>query len=193
MEGAGFTRGCPDFAFTVLTYAAVSLLKIVPFDLAPLSGHSYKYVVSLARKAADVLARAAVTPDHLPASQSILLTRLISSRMSTVPPTTDGLSTTSLQHLGDSGASEMTKAGQASGTFDAKVWPIMSSSLVANHPNDITGIFSPQTSFIAPDRLDFTNWYNSGQIYPESNENQSSTFEPFQDYQATEYTHDSIW
>lgn len=76
LESPGFTRGCPDFVFTVLTYAAVSLLRVTQPQFAYLEPDRTQ-VFSTARKAADMLARSAMTPDHLPASQSVFLSRLI--------------------------------------------------------------------------------------------------------------------
>lgn len=69
-------RGCPDFVFTVLTYAAVSLLKAVE----PQFGHldpDRGAIMELARHASAILGRSAMSPDHLPASQSVFLSRLI--------------------------------------------------------------------------------------------------------------------
>ena len=76
LEAPGLTRGCPDFVFTVLTYAAVSLLRATDATYAHLDPHR-PTIFLLARKAADMLARAAMTSDHLPASQSMFLSRLI--------------------------------------------------------------------------------------------------------------------
>lgn len=76
LEGPGFTRGCPDFVFTVLTYAAVSLLRVTQPQFAYLEPPRNQ-IFQTARQAADMLARSAMTPDHLPASQSVFLSRLI--------------------------------------------------------------------------------------------------------------------
>ena len=76
LESPGFTRGCPDFVFTVLTYAAVSILKASEPRFCHLDPHR-PTLFMLARKAADMLGRAAMTPDHLPASQSVFISRLI--------------------------------------------------------------------------------------------------------------------
>lgn len=79
------TRGCPDFVFTVVTYGAVSLLKSLEPRLAQLDpSPDREALLALAQSAADMLACAAVTSDHLPASQSVFLSRLIQTR-STVP------------------------------------------------------------------------------------------------------------
>ena len=75
-DAAGLTRGCPDFVFTVLTYAAVSLLKATQAQFSHLEPDRPTIFLH-ARKAADLLARAATVPDHLPASQSVFLSRLI--------------------------------------------------------------------------------------------------------------------
>lgn len=81
------TRGCPDFVFTVVTYGAVSLLKSLEPRLAALEPSPDRTaVLALARSAADMLARAAVTSDHVPASQSVFLSRLIQARSK--PPRT---------------------------------------------------------------------------------------------------------
>ena len=85
LESQGLTRGCPDFVFTVLTYAAVSLLKATEPIYAHLDPHR-PTLFSLTRKAADMLARAAMTPDHLPASQSMFLSRLIEVKSSVAKP-----------------------------------------------------------------------------------------------------------
>lgn len=72
----GLVRGCPDFVFTVLTYAAVSLLKA----LEPQFGHldpDRDAITKLARKAAEILQRSAMSPDQLPASQGVFVNRLI--------------------------------------------------------------------------------------------------------------------
>lgn len=84
LEGPGFTRGCPDFVFTVLTYAAVSLLRVTQPHFAYLEPDRTQ-VFATARKAADMLARSAMTPDHLPASQSVFLSRLIEVKSTEVP------------------------------------------------------------------------------------------------------------
>lgn len=78
----GFTRGCPDFYFTVLTYAAVSLLRTLQAQFATLEPKR-DIVLHLARKAADILGRSAATPEHLPASQASFLSRLIEIRAAT--------------------------------------------------------------------------------------------------------------
>lgn len=75
------TRGCPDLVFTVVTYGAVSLLKALEPRLAALEpAPDRDAILTLARSAADMLARAAVTADHVPASQSMFLSRLIQAR-----------------------------------------------------------------------------------------------------------------
>jgi hypothetical protein len=79
VESTGLTRGCPDFVFTVLTYAAVSLLKALQPQFSHLDPNRPS-ILATARKAADMLARAAMTPDHLPASQSVFLSRLIEAK-----------------------------------------------------------------------------------------------------------------
>jgi hypothetical protein len=78
-ESSGFTRGCPDFVYTILTFAAVSLLKCTQSQFSHLDPDRSS-VLSFARKAADSLARTATTPDHLPATQHAFLTRLIDQR-----------------------------------------------------------------------------------------------------------------
>ena len=78
-ESPGLTRGCPDFVFTVLTYAAVSLLRATQSQFAHLEPNR-DTIFGPARKAADMLARAAMVPDHLPASQSVFLSRLIEAK-----------------------------------------------------------------------------------------------------------------
>lgn len=81
LSSPSLTRGCPDFVFTVVTYGAVSLLKSLEPRLAALEpSPDRSAVLLLARSAADMLARAAVTSDHLPASQSVFLSRLIQAR-----------------------------------------------------------------------------------------------------------------
>ncbi|KAL1408026.1 hypothetical protein Q8F55_004823 [Vanrija albida] len=69
-------RGAPDTVFTVLTYAAVALVHSVALG-GKSSSNNKAAVLALARRASDVLARAAMTPDHLPAAQSVFLSRLI--------------------------------------------------------------------------------------------------------------------
>ena len=76
LDAPGITRGSPDFVFTVLTYAAVSLLRALQVQYAHLEPDRGK-ILDLARKAADMLARSAMTGDHLPAGQSVFLSRLI--------------------------------------------------------------------------------------------------------------------
>ena len=76
IQHPGLTRGCPDFVFTVLTYAAVSLIRATQTQFAHLEPDRPS-IFSLARKAADMLAQAAMVSDHLPASQSVFLSRLI--------------------------------------------------------------------------------------------------------------------
>ena len=80
LDSPGFTRGCPDFIFTVLTYAAVSLLRVTQPHFAYLKPDRDK-IFSRARKASDMLARSAMDPDHLPASQSVFLRRLMESNL----------------------------------------------------------------------------------------------------------------
>jgi hypothetical protein len=86
LEIPGFTRGCPDFVFTVLTYAAVSLLRVTQPHFAFLEPDRARIIAS-ARKASDILARSAMTPDHLPASQSTFLSRLIEVKSAEIPVT----------------------------------------------------------------------------------------------------------
>jgi hypothetical protein len=76
LESTSLTRGCPDKLFTILTYGAVSLLKALQPQFAHLEPNRPS-ILSTARQAADMLARAAMTPDHLPASQSAFISRLI--------------------------------------------------------------------------------------------------------------------
>lgn len=83
-EGAGFTRGCPDFIFTFLTFAAVSLLKGTQQQYAHLEPNRHS-LFALARKASGILSRSAATPDHLPAIQHSFLTRLIDARSRITP------------------------------------------------------------------------------------------------------------
>lgn len=60
----------------MLTYAAVSLLKATEARFAHLDPHRPTIFMS-ARKAAEMLSRTAMTPEHLPASQSVFINRLI--------------------------------------------------------------------------------------------------------------------
>lgn len=83
-ESAGLTRGCPDFIFTFLTFAAVSLLKSTQPQYAHLEPNRHS-LFSLARKASGILSRSAATPDHLPAIQHSFLTRLIDARSKITP------------------------------------------------------------------------------------------------------------
>ena len=83
-EAAGLTRGCPDFIFTCLTFGAVSLLKCVKPQYAHLNPDR-GLLITLARKAADILARSAATPDHLPAIQHSFISRLIDTRSKSAP------------------------------------------------------------------------------------------------------------
>ena len=76
LESTGLIRGSPDFVFTVLTYAAVSLLRALQTQFAHLEPDR-DGILATARRAADTLARCAMTSDHLPASQSVFLSRLI--------------------------------------------------------------------------------------------------------------------
>ncbi|BEJ11400.1 hypothetical protein CspHIS471_0108220 [Cutaneotrichosporon sp. HIS471] len=81
LSAPNLTRGCPDFVFTVVTYGAVSLLQVLEPRLAALEpAPDRDAILALARQAADMLARAAVTADHVPASQSMFLSRLIQVR-----------------------------------------------------------------------------------------------------------------
>lgn len=84
LESPGFIRGCPDFVFTVLTYAAVSLLRVTQPRFAHLEPDRGRIFAS-ARKASDMLARSAMTPDHLPASQSVFLSKLIDVKSAEIP------------------------------------------------------------------------------------------------------------
>jgi hypothetical protein len=87
LDSPGFTRGCPDFIFTVLTYAAVSLLRVTQPHFAYLEPDRNK-IFTMARKASDMLARSAMNPDHLPASQSVFLRRLIEAKSAEAPTST---------------------------------------------------------------------------------------------------------
>lgn len=60
--------------FTILTYAAVSVLKTASIAL-----EGFEPDLRSASRAADILSRAALSPDHLPATQHALITRLIAS------------------------------------------------------------------------------------------------------------------
>lgn len=75
-EGVGYTRGCPDYVFTILTFAAVSLLKGTEAHFSHLQPNKTA-LTALARKASGILSRSATAADHLPAIQHSLLTRLI--------------------------------------------------------------------------------------------------------------------
>ncbi|GMK54789.1 hypothetical protein CspeluHIS016_0113750 [Cutaneotrichosporon spelunceum] len=81
LSAPNLTRGCPDFVFTAVTYGAVSLLQALEPRLATLEpAPDRDAIFALARQAADMLARAAVTADHVPASQSMFISRLIQVR-----------------------------------------------------------------------------------------------------------------
>jgi hypothetical protein len=80
-ERTGYLYGCPDFVFTVLTYAAVSLLKVLkPRTASIATTHSStdrQEIIDRVRRTSDMLFNAAMSPDQLPASQSAFLSRLI--------------------------------------------------------------------------------------------------------------------
>jgi hypothetical protein len=59
-----------------LTYAAVSILKTTQLQVDGFASDDHS-VTALARRASDILAQAACTTDHLPASQSSLISRVI--------------------------------------------------------------------------------------------------------------------
>lgn len=81
-------QGCPDFVFTAITYGTVSLLKTLEPRLSKLNSVVGRdTVLALSRRASEVLGRAAVTRDHLPASQSSFLSRLVQIRSQ--PPALD--------------------------------------------------------------------------------------------------------
>ena len=72
--------GAPDPVFHFITFAAVSLLR--PLQIrSELVEFDHDRCLQVARQAADLLGRAAVTPDHMPAGQSVLLNRLIQVKM----------------------------------------------------------------------------------------------------------------
>ena len=82
LEGTGFSRGCPDYIYTILTFGAVSLLKGTQKRFKGLKA-DHSILIGTARKAASILARAATSSDHLPAALNAFLTRLVQSRTQT--------------------------------------------------------------------------------------------------------------
>ena len=107
-EGKGFTRGCPDFVYTTLTFAAVSLLKGTQAQFAHLEPDRAA-LLSLARKAADILARTATTSDHLPASQHAFISRLIDKRSAEPQPLPTTLQPMDFQAFGQSIDQDLSK------------------------------------------------------------------------------------
>ena len=83
-EAKGLTRGCPDFIYVILTFAAVSLLKLTQPQFSHLDPDC-KALLELARRAAGILARTATAADHLPSTQNVFLSRLIDARSQEQP------------------------------------------------------------------------------------------------------------
>ncbi|KAK4687227.1 hypothetical protein P7C73_g2891, partial [Tremellales sp. Uapishka_1] len=88
LEATGLIRGCPDFLFTVLTYATVSLLKATQSQFSHLEPN-ITHLFAIATSASSVLARSATASDHLPASLSVFISNLIRPRVETEARTMD--------------------------------------------------------------------------------------------------------
>lgn len=151
-ELPGLTRGCPDFVFTVLTYAAVSLLKATQHQFSHLEPNR-STIFHLARKAADMLARAAMAPDHLPASQSVFLSRLI--EVKTHEPMRETVTfepePIDFEAFGNSINEDQTKTlwPPMPGTdFEGSIMPTISALTDGNQPTDLS------------------SWVAQNQVYP---------------------------
>jgi len=72
-------RGAPDFVHAAMTYAATSLLRCTQSRFSHLHINRQS-ILATARRAAALLAEAAIGPDHIAAVQSAFLSRLILSR-----------------------------------------------------------------------------------------------------------------
>lgn len=107
-EAPGLTRGCPDLIFTALTYAAVSLLKATQPQFSHLEADRNS-IFTASRKAADMLARAATTAEHLPASQSVFLSHLIAARQSVRQVPTTNLEPIDFEAFGQSILDDQTR------------------------------------------------------------------------------------
>ncbi|WRT67273.1 uncharacterized protein IL334_004240 [Kwoniella shivajii] len=71
--------GCPDMMHTFVTYAIVSLLRILQPQFAHLDPNA-KEVLDIASSAADMLSRAVAANDNVPDGHSIFLTKLIDAK-----------------------------------------------------------------------------------------------------------------
>jgi hypothetical protein len=151
-DSRGYTRGCPDFLFTVFTYGAVSLLKIIS---VPVEGFETitQSILDLARRASDILAQAAVTRDHLPASQSALVTRLI-EKSSAATKTADQVD------------------------YDFNQIIASMSTNVPSTGNDSSAVPFPDATAAQPVQLDSTHFNQNGDTTLSGQLNASSWFEP---------------
>lgn len=73
------TRSLPDFIHTALTYASTSLLRCTQTRFAHLHPDRQQ-IFDLSRRAADMLAEAAIDSSHIAAVQSALVSKLITAR-----------------------------------------------------------------------------------------------------------------
>jgi len=153
-ELPGLTRGCPDFVFTVLTYAAVSLLKATQSQFSHLKPNR-SIIFNLARKAADMLARAAMVPDHLPASQSVFLSRLIEAKAHepTYDPTAFIPEPIDFEAFGNSITEDQTKTlwPPMPGTgLEGSLLPPSSESMHGNMPTDLSSWVAMNQTYPVP-------------------------------------------
>ncbi|KAJ9111776.1 hypothetical protein QFC22_006435 [Naganishia vaughanmartiniae] len=87
LQSKGLIKGCPDFVFTALTYAVVSLLKSTQARYSNLEGSPTNQILLLCRRAADMLAKGAGASEHLPSIQATFLHRLLDIRSAPGKPT----------------------------------------------------------------------------------------------------------
>lgn len=188
-EAAGLTRGCPDFIFTVLTYGVVSLLKILS---VPVSGFETitQSIIDLARRASDILARAAVTRDHLPAAQSSLVSRLIEKARNAsarVEPATFDLNQI-ISEITSAAAPATTTTSGGPGSDNPSMHVAQSGQLhqIFDHPAD-DGAHSLSNN------PDANSWFEPLQFNPLVPSDPTVDFDPFGQDQELLFSHESMW
>lgn len=169
--------------YTVLTYAAASLVKAtrIPLHGANQTASDIQRPLDLARKASDILARAALSSTDLSALQGKLLAKLIENRLNDLSPPprspmiTDNVPSAEIGHVNHLSPSYESTSGAANLTA-----PVASGS----------------SQFIVGAGTDFdmTSWFDApyhGFMDYTGLDNVNSGFLALED--DLSFTHESIW
>jgi hypothetical protein len=163
--------------FTVLTYGAVSLFKVAAISVDGLNLQKPN-VIDLARRAADILAQGSVTSDHLPASQHLLLSRLIArhTQIRNQP------------HAQRTSMSLSSTAPQQPLPFDFRT-----ALQPQPQPDANMETISNDANFGDLGNIDLSSWFEPMHFNPIPPGPSSSMMDPFGQDQDLVFTHESLW